>query len=85
MSDEVWITLADVKKIFNQEDTEHLVVARYHGSMLADSVRVVDQIEEIVSDSRGRLWRLTPIREGELIKFIRVLAKLEMITVYEDL
>lgn len=85
MGDEVWIGLTDVKKIFNQEDSEHLVIARYHGSMLADSVRVVDQIEEVVSDSRGRLWRMTPIREGELIKFTRVMAKPMMITVYEDL
>lgn len=83
MGDEVWIVLADVKKIFNSPESGHLVAARYHGNMVGDSVRVVDEMEEVIGDSHSRLWRMTPIREGELIKFVRVMAKPVMITVYE--
>lgn len=85
MGDEVWISLTDAKKIFNSPDSHHLVAARYHGNMVGDSVHVVDQMEEVIGDSHSRLWRMTPIREGELIKFTRVMAKPMMITVYEDL
>jgi hypothetical protein len=84
MGDEVWIPLDDVKKIFNSPGSHHLVAARYHGKMVGDSVHVVDEAEEVIGDSHFRLWRMTPIREGELIKFARVMAKPMTITVYEE-
>lgn len=85
MDDEVWIQLDDVKVIFNYPDSQHLVAARYHGRMVGDSVRVVDEIEEVIGDSHSRFWRMTPIREGELIKFVRVMAVPKTITVWESL
>lgn len=84
MCDEVWLTLTDIKKIFDQTESEHLVVARYHGRMVADSVHCVDVREEVIGDSRARMWRLTDLHDGELHKFIRVMAKPMMITVYEE-
>lgn len=83
MCDEVWLTLTDIKKIFDETESEHLVVARYHGAMLADSVCAVDVHEEVIRDSRSRIWKLTDVHEGELHKFVRVMAKPLTITVYE--
>lgn len=85
MGDEVWIKVADVSRIFDDQDAEHLIVARYHGEMLADSVHVENWFDDVIKDSRSRLWKLTLIREDGLAKFIRVMAKPTMITVYEAL
>lgn len=84
MGDEVWIKAADVGRIFDDRDTEHLVLARYHGAMVPDSVRVEDWFEDVIKDSKGRLWRASSIREDDLRRFVRVMARPKMITVYEE-
>lgn len=85
MSDEVWIKVADVRRIFDLDNPErkHLIVARYHGEMLAESVTVADCLGGVFRDSRGRLWQDSDDLEGDLRMFVRVRARPTMITVYE--
>jgi hypothetical protein len=85
MSDEVWIQVADVKRIFDLDnpEREHLIVARYHGKMLADWVVLADCLGGVIRDSRQRLWQDSDELEGDLRKFTRVMAVQKLFTVYE--
>jgi hypothetical protein len=85
MGDEVWIKVADVKRIFDLDnpESEHLIVARYHGQMLAERVVLADCLDGVLRDSRGRLWQNSDELEGDLRKFTRVMAVQKLFTVYE--
>jgi hypothetical protein len=85
MGDEVWIKVADVKRIFDLDnrEREHLIVARYHGVMLAERVTVADCLDGVLRDSRQRLWQDSDELDGDLRKFTRVMAIQRLFTVYE--
>lgn len=85
MRDEVWIKVADVERIFDLDnpEREHLIVARYHGEMVAEKVTVADCLHGVIADSRQRLWQDSDDLDGDLRKFTRVIAKPRMIMSYE--
>lgn len=88
MSDEVWIKVADVARIFDLDnpEREHLIVARYHDEMVAEKVTIADCLHGVIADSHGRLWQDSDECEGhdsDFRKFTRVMARLATYTVYE--
>jgi hypothetical protein len=85
MGDEVWIKVADVERIFDLDnpEREHLIVARYHGQMVAEAVTIADCTHDVIADSHYRLWQISDDLDSDFRKFVRVLATSKTITVYE--